>query len=646
MNFSRKQLNPLIEKYHINIESDTFKEIINLFGNSVGYHVWAVKAFYNNNMSLDNLKYVKSFIDDYHYMIALLRKETITAYKTNEELCDLMFEIKGAMKVSFVQNVLNTFNTNQKHLCYDTVFGDEPIDLKKWGIGRNDKEHIYNVLRRFNSSTKKKTLMTRISATNSFNDIISLIEDGVSDKYDWSKESLLSFVECDSRCVGVDVSYEKDDIVVLRIPTYDASFAIGNGRAEWCIVTDRYNWESYANHGNSVPSKKEGDNFNQYFLFDFRKKDGDDESMIAFTMNTRNGSMYANNRKRDNITNTIESYLHDMNIGVNDLLHVNIASNVIWTYYGIKQMLRSCSTIVEDNGTNLLCAVVDKAKLNDLTKQIAISITDSDVKNKEAVFDKFIVLFDTNKLFNDSASIITVSLKKDDDGIAVVDKILDARRMEYGKTTYNNMFATIINAMNDDNPYVIFSYIRQHFTKLALDKLHNPNIDVNIQSKKKTLFTYAMEQKQYEIAENIIKHPTFQFNVSEWFCNVFFYILLWSRTQKLQGDVNIFHNIKHLLFNVRDNIKPYINDKDNTSETLIHLVAGRYDMNEILEVLLSIDGVDVNITTDKGLSPYDYALKSKNFEGARMIASHPSFIKSENDKEFEEKYVECITVAS
>ena len=109
MNFSKKQLNPLIEKYHINIESDTFKEIINLFGNSVGYHVWAVKAFYNNNMSLDNLKYVKSFIDDYHYMIALLRKETITAYKTNEELCDLMFEIKGVIKVSFVQNVLNTF---------------------------------------------------------------------------------------------------------------------------------------------------------------------------------------------------------------------------------------------------------------------------------------------------------------------------------------------------------------------------------------------------------------------------------------------------------------------------------------------------------------------------------------------------------
>ena len=62
MNYSKKQIKPIIEKYNIAVETDeNFREIILMFNGQTNYQIWALKLFYNNICSIAVLARIRDW---------------------------------------------------------------------------------------------------------------------------------------------------------------------------------------------------------------------------------------------------------------------------------------------------------------------------------------------------------------------------------------------------------------------------------------------------------------------------------------------------------------------------------------------------------------------------------------------------------
>ena len=72
INYSKKQINPLIEKYNINTNDSLFKQIITLFDNRTPYQIWGIKIVFNKIASIDFLVEVKNWTEENHQLIQKL----------------------------------------------------------------------------------------------------------------------------------------------------------------------------------------------------------------------------------------------------------------------------------------------------------------------------------------------------------------------------------------------------------------------------------------------------------------------------------------------------------------------------------------------------------------------------------------------
>ena len=62
--YSKKQINPLIEKYQIDVEKNvTFQSIIKMFQDATNYQIWAIKAVFENALTLPTLEQIRQWIE-------------------------------------------------------------------------------------------------------------------------------------------------------------------------------------------------------------------------------------------------------------------------------------------------------------------------------------------------------------------------------------------------------------------------------------------------------------------------------------------------------------------------------------------------------------------------------------------------------
>jgi len=85
--------------------------------------------------------------------------------------------------------------------------------------------------------------------------------------------------------MNIEPSYHENNVLVIPINSFEESKTLGS--ASWCIARSDYYFETYTK-----------DNAQQYFLFDFNKKEDDLYSMIGFTVN-KNGTLSAKHLKND-----------------------------------------------------------------------------------------------------------------------------------------------------------------------------------------------------------------------------------------------------------------------------------------------------------------------------------------------------------
>ena len=360
MNYSNKILNPLITKLNINTDEDnTFKELICLTQESPNYQLWAVNAVYSKYCTVEEIKSILAWAKSHKQLICQLSKHTITAYTSRYAITILKKEIKNIQLINDVKSFINKFNTIQKNLLkeylnldsYSILNISKERELKKW-------HKIFTKLQKLPDDQ----LDNFISTCSALHDITALLDAFtwcMDLSYKWNKKEFISFVT--KSTPNSPIVYNNENIVILHVTSHkDCNKLVGSeGRTKWCFNCNKTCWESYVNDTNSK----------QYFLFDFSKKESEETSHIAFTINKELGLTEAYTTHNLNIIEHGNDYVNEVfnekGINISDFIKLNHPIDYKWEENSIKTILGENENVqVIDNSNNRLLISSENDKVS------------------------------------------------------------------------------------------------------------------------------------------------------------------------------------------------------------------------------------------------------------------------------------------
>lgn len=360
MNYSKKILNPLITKLNINTDEDnTFKELISLTYDSPNYQLWAVNAVYSKYCTVEEIKSILAWAKSHKQLICQLSKHTITAYTSRYAITILKKEIKNIQLIDDVKSFINKFNTVQRNLLkeylnldsYSILNISKERELKKW-------HKIFTKLQKLPDDQ----LDNFISTCSALHDITALLDAFtwcMNLSYEWNKKDFIGFVT--KSTPNSPIVYNNDNIVILHVTSHkDCNKLVGSeGRTKWCFNCNKTCWESYVNDTNSK----------QYFLFDFSKKESEETSHIAFTVNDELGLTEAYTTHNLNIIERGNDYVNEVfnekGINISDFIKLNHPIDYKWEENSIKTILGENENVqVIDNSNNRLLISSENDKVS------------------------------------------------------------------------------------------------------------------------------------------------------------------------------------------------------------------------------------------------------------------------------------------
>lgn len=631
INFSKKQLTPLIQKYGIDVDKNTlFHEIINMFNDQPSYHVWAVKAVFSGALNIKDLRSIKEWAIANPNQIKLLDKKNIVSYTTADDFRTLFNEINGIMKKTTVNNVIDLFNTDQRKLLKDAT---GVANISNVNAATSSSFDVW--FKRLNSfghlcRKKKDKVVRTLSAVRNINELKKLIEDALKETYMWDKDDMLTFVE--NNTPNVSVVYNMGPIVILEIPSYEDSNKICYGRAQWCITRSADYFRQYV-------TDKKGNR--QFFYFDFSKKETHELAHVGFTVNptrgitnahsTSNGAMVGSSTvTADNDSWNISKLLKARNIPYGTFLNLKKLKGYEWELNSI------VSFVASTNGCEMVCQngniVVAKVNGRDAISKLAgfsfINVDNFAPSNSSKVF----VLFNLNVPVDANNSVICMEYRKDE---------YETYSMTVAYNTYGEnclkdnplkglgVSSTDFMDFGSVNPNILLhKYIDEGAEEAAMKLIEeNPDIDINYAFRGRIPVYSAIDNHLFELFSVIIAHKKFKANVNCGFDENFVQILLWNcylDDLKLTDEQD--KKVRKIVLDLIEKGVVDINETDINDDTLLHIAANDAKMLWLVENLVARKDVNVNIKNDMNLTAFDTALFYGNFEAAKLIGMREGLV--------------------
>ena len=643
--YSKKQLAPLIEKFGIDVEKNTlFHRVINLFSNQPNYHLWAVKAVFGGAADIQTLENIKSWADANPKLIQQLSNNgNIVSYTTSGDIKKLCTEIDGISRKALVNDVISTFNTDQRKMLKSAI----RVDYIDNVAATKDKEFTawFNLLSAFSClhKTKKSKVIRSLSAVRDGAALKQLISDALKESYVWDKEDMLNFVKYN--CPKVNVVYNMGPIVVLEIPSYEASHKICYGRTTWCITRSSDYFRQYV-------TDKKGNR--QFFFFDFSKKETHELAHVGFTVSpnggitnahsTNNSSMLGSGISVDGSNWNIQKVLSSNNIGMGMFMNLKEFTSFKWEMESLVNFVannKNCDIVYQRDNIAIV-KVMDNATLNKMVGFTFIPAGNIPVNNENVAF----VLFDLGSPINSNNSIILMTFRKD----------------IYGTLSPNTMYNTYGSNCVDEKPLMKFGirvedflemkaiepnillhkYIDERDEEAAIRLLEEKGneIDVNYSFNNRIPVFSAIDNKMFNLFSKIIVNDNFNGNLNNGFDENMVQLILWScyldpiATEKQGGlSKDKEKEIRDIVISLLDSGKFDVNATDVNDDTVMNIAAMDSNMTWLLDYLVRRPDVNPNIKNDISFSPFTTAINNKNIEGARIIGMRTDLVIDELDKE-------------
>ena len=639
MTYNKKQMQPLIDKYAINPETNKlFISICEMFDEQPNYQLWAVKTIFSKVMTIDELERIHEWLSKNQAAVKSLEKQNIVSYSNKTAIAQLFKEMEGIERLSLVKNTISHFNTEQRKMLNDAIFSKElsPLaahqdkTIKKW----------YEIFKKFNRLPfeRKNKFYSNCSRLKNTNDLLLAIESCLEETYKWNKEDFLAFMY--NNTPDCEVVLDNDCFVIIHVPSFKSSKLLcGNGRTSWCITQQENYFRQYVT---------DYSNHDQYFLFDFSRKESDAFAHIGFTMENGRGFYCAQTCNNQDMRNgyaqgtermDIKQALNKAGAKMSIFLRLNPLNEYSWDYENILMFIKKCPNsyaIAYEKDGRLVINILDSTGFRSLCGHTLINNFGSvDANNKTYVF------IDTNLKVNDERSMIAMSYRKDEYGVFSLNKMLDPYNTDITKSGYLSGLGIssdcYLNREAIDPKVLLHKYIDENdeVSAIKLIEKEGKNLDVNFNFNQRIPIISAINQRMYNLFDKIINHPTFDSSAEDGFGETLLesLIYLYGGNEVSVSSKHEEVSLKRLILLLLKSETYDFNAKDINEDTALTAVCEFPSVSWIVNALVSKRSVDVNVVNDFKETPISICIRKKNLEALKAIGQRPDLKVRNEDKE-------------
>lgn len=636
--FSKKQLKPLMDKFGIDENNETFKAVIELFDNQTDYQIWSLKAIFTSATTFTDVRTFKQWADENQPMIKLLSKGNLVAYKTSSDFNMLKTEMNGLTKYKVVNESINNFNTTQRHMLRENLLPNTDENINAFALGQSPiLNEWYEVFVKFNRLpiNRKKKFWSTSSAVYDLNTLKQLIKDCLAQSYEWNKEDLLQFVA--NNTPDCEIVWNEGDIVILDVPSFKSSKLLcGNGRTGWCLTREDSYFKRYVTNiqGN-----------HQYFFFDFSRKEKDELAHIGFTVNPKDGITNAHSTSNENMISGI--HINGKNIKISDALsmanvspqayiRLNKLVNFRWNIVEVMDMIRANSdkfALSIDKEGVLVIRVLSNEGVKKILSHTRIPLNTFNVNYDSS---SLYIAINLNRPYTDKESLLAINIVKDDFGIGSVKTMLNPYNETITSTKFlEDCFGIRVSDFYQRekvDPKIMFhKLILEGSEDEAIELLQaNPDMDVNFEFNYNAPIFNVIEKNMLKLFECLINHPKFNTSLVDGFGSTILNKLMYdvSDPKLSKEQQNKIHTMIQLIL---DSNKFDLNQQDINEDTAVNIAANSPITYNILRELVMNENVDINVVNDFNCTALGNAIRFQNVEAIKLLATRPDFKVREED---------------
>ena len=644
MTYNKKQMQPLIDKYAINPEiNKLFISVCEMFDGQPNYQIWAVKMIFSKTLEIEQLEEIHEWVEKNQTMVKLLEKQNIVSYSTKTLISQLFKEMQGLDNLNIVKNAINHYNTEQRKMLNENILTKEftPIEayncanIKKWA----------DIFKKFNRLPldRKNKFYSNCSRLKNTNDLLNAIVTCLEQTYEWNKEDFLAFVH--NNAPDCEVVLDSGSFVIVHVGSFKSSKLLcGNGRTGWCITQQDSYWRQYVtDHSNR----------DQYFLFDFSRRESDSFAHIGFTMENGRGFLHAQTTNNCDMKSgynqngerlSINQVLEKAGCKMSLFLRLNPLTTYKWEIESILKLVKDRPNdfaIAYEKDGRLIINVLNSTATRTIFGHtlIANNCFGVDTNNKVYVF------IDTNLKVNDEKALIAMHYQKDQYGSLSLKKMADPYNTDITKNGYlSKVGITSDDYLNREaiDPKVLLHKLIDENDEIGAIKLlekEGKDFNVNYEFNQRVPIISAVNNKMYTLFEKIVNHPTFDSNIEDGFGETLLESLIYLYgSDEISASKEEEASLKRMILAILKSDTYNFNAKDLNSDTAINIACEYPKMLWIVKALASKKSVDVNIINDFECAALGDCIRNKNLEALAVIGQRPDVKVREEDKKLAKSF--------
>ena len=303
-----KMIRTLTNKYGYGTDDAVSKRAFMYSDGSKNFYQWAISNYFQNGTSMASIRSIMCWNELYGQMTKNLKKSTITAYTSREDIFALIEELRLLRRDKRVNDSINMFNTAQKKI------------LKSVELSERDKDTLSRFYRL--SETKKVNFVRKVSTIEDFAELMRQLRHVTSTHFEWNKESFMDFIT-NVEGMKYEKVFENGDVVMVKVEDYETVKNLAK-TTNWCISKNKTYWNQYVEQRNDST---------QYIVFDFSKREDDLLSIIGFTTEYNRGITHAHDFTNNNMMNSNDN---------NERMFLKSFIEKFRSHTGIYNVLKDC----------------------------------------------------------------------------------------------------------------------------------------------------------------------------------------------------------------------------------------------------------------------------------------------------------------
>ena len=639
MTYNKKQMQPLIDKFQINPETNKlFAKIIEMYDNQPNYQIWAVKGVFSKTFDFETLAKIHDWSVINQTMIKSLEKKNIVSYSTKAAITQLLHEMTALDNVAIIKDIISHFNTDQRKMLTEAILPRELNGLEAYQD--NNVKTWGSIFAKFDRlpSSRKNNFYTKASGIRDTSELQGLIKDALEATYTWNKEDLLAYIENNTK--DVEVVFNQGPYVIIRVPNFEMSKKLcGGGRTQWCLTMEKDHWNSYV--GRSADR-------DQYFLFDFNRRETDPFAHIGFTIQKGYGIVEAQSCDNKPMISDLSNGRETLNINtalaavgakMSTFIHLDKKAEFKWTVESMLEFVKKNPGLYavayeKDNRYVMNCLSNDGVRK--LAGHTMVRLNDFPVDNNNKVY----VILDMNLPVNDDKAVIVMRYIKDQYGDVSLRNSRDLFNADLSNGKYLNEIGLspndFLNREAIDPSVMLHKLIDEH-DEIGAIKLIEENmdsIDVNYEFNMRIPVFSALNANMFKLFAKMVSHPKFDSTVEDGFGETLLQSILYMYsadevTSTSEDEKSLADMINVIMSN--DNFD--FNARDLSGDTALTIVCDNEKMKWVAKKLIANPKVDVNQGNEFMATPLTVCLNAKNLDVLTELGKRPDLQVREEDRQ-------------